>query len=171
MTVQSPARLLAAEKTLIDQLNAVGAARAAKKLAKTGLPTRRVEAYHYTDLKNLIKLVPELAGGAEHSGAPKLDLAGAFLLAMSNGRVPQAANPPAGLVVSSQRGSPLSARDDVLVELNRALVGDCRSGVGGCRNRNRGRGGGALDFCAQRGTDCRSKDLWRAGHGQKRYLP
>jgi len=124
VTVQSPARLLAAEKTLIDQLNAVGAARAAKKLAKTGLPTRRVEAYHYTDLKNLIKLVPELAGGAEQSGAPKLDLAGAFLLAMSNGRVPQAANPPAGLVVSSERGSPLSARDDVLVELNRALVGE-----------------------------------------------
>jgi len=129
VTLQSPIKLLAAEKTLIAQLNQAGAKKAAEKLAKTGLPTRRVEAYHYTDLKSLIKAVPELAGGAgdaggtEPSGAPGLHLPAAFSLVTRNGRVPKNATPPAGLVVSSQEGSPLSERDDVLVMLNRALVG------------------------------------------------
>jgi len=130
VTIQSPIKLLTAEKTLIAQLNKAGAAKAAQKLAQTGLPTRRVEAYHYTDLKSLIKAVPELAaaagdgGGAEPSGAPGLHLPAAFSLVTRNARVPQNATPPAGLVVSSEAGSPLSERDDVLVLLNRALVGE-----------------------------------------------
>ncbi len=123
MRAQSPIRLLAAEKTLIAQLKQVGAKEAAEKLAAVGLPTRRVEAYHYTDLKALIKAVPELSGGAEPAGAPGLAVPGAFCLVMANGQVPQNTSPPAGLVVSSEPGSPLGARDDVLVSLNRALVG------------------------------------------------
>ena len=124
VTAQNPIRLLAAEKTLVAQLNAVGAKKAAEKLAATGLPTRRVEAYHYTDLKALIKTVPKLAESAEFSGVPALDLPGAFSLLLVNGEVQQSANPPAGLVVSSVQGSPLGERDDVLVSLNRALVGE-----------------------------------------------
>ncbi|VAW20059.1 Iron-sulfur cluster assembly protein SufD [hydrothermal vent metagenome] len=122
MTSQNPTRLLAAEKTMISQLNALGAIKAAEKLARTGLPTRRVEAYHYTDLKALIKTVPQLAASAEPSGAPALDLADAFHLLMINGHPAKNMNPPAGLDVSLEAGSPLSERDDVLVLLNRSLV-------------------------------------------------
>ena len=31
----------------------------------SGLPTRKVESYHYTDLKMLLRAVPELAGCRE----------------------------------------------------------------------------------------------------------
>ena len=36
----------------------------AGEIKKAGLPTRRVEAWHYTDLRNLLKAVPEEAGEA-----------------------------------------------------------------------------------------------------------
>ncbi len=122
MANHQPIRLLAAEKTLIAQLDALGAKEAAEKLAATGLPTRRVEAYHYTDLKALIKAVPELAGNDISDAAPKLNVPGAFSLVMANGLVPENISPPAGLVVSKEHGSPLSERDDILVSLNRAFV-------------------------------------------------
>jgi len=122
MRAQSSTRLLAAEKTLVAQLEEAGAAKAAEKLARTGLPTRRVEAYHYTDLKSLIKIVPELAGSVEQSGVSKLVVPGAFHLLMVNGQIQKHQKAPVGLVVSGAPGSPLSERDDVLVMLNRALV-------------------------------------------------
>ena len=45
-----PVRLGPAETKLIEQLHAVGASAEAERLTAAGLPTRRVEAYHYTDL-------------------------------------------------------------------------------------------------------------------------
>ena len=50
MALPVPVRLGAAENTLIDQLKSVGADATAERITVAGLPTRRVEAYHYTDL-------------------------------------------------------------------------------------------------------------------------
>ena len=56
-----PVRIGPAEQKLIEQLGSAGATAAAERLALSGLPTRKVESYHYTDLKMLLRAVPELA--------------------------------------------------------------------------------------------------------------
>ena len=61
MALSIPVRLGAAENALIEQLNSVGAHADAERITVAGLPTRRVESYHYTDLKMLLKAVPPLA--------------------------------------------------------------------------------------------------------------
>jgi Fe-S cluster assembly protein SufD len=68
--MRAPVRLGAAENTLIAQLQAAGAQGEAERLSLSGLPTRRVETYHYTDLKMLLRSVPPLAGPANDAGAP-----------------------------------------------------------------------------------------------------
>src|SRR6056297_3040155 len=60
-----------AEAALIERLKATDtdAARAALDLvSQTGLPTRRVESWHYTDLRNLLKDVPEAAAPGDMRG-------------------------------------------------------------------------------------------------------
>ena len=47
MAQSLPIRLGAAEETLIAQLTSVGASAEAERLSVAGLPTRRVESYHY----------------------------------------------------------------------------------------------------------------------------
>ena len=71
MSFPVPVRLGAAENTLIDQLKSVGAYATAERITVTGLPTRRVEAYHYTDLKLLLKAFPPLAQAANSASDPK----------------------------------------------------------------------------------------------------
>ena len=66
MTMHVPVRLGPAENKLIEQLHGRRRRRRgrAAELAP-GLPTRRVEAYHYTDLKKLLRVgAAELAGAA-----------------------------------------------------------------------------------------------------------
>ena len=55
-----PVRLGPAEETLIAQLKSVGADQVAERITVAGLPTRRVESYHYTDLKTLLRAVRRL---------------------------------------------------------------------------------------------------------------
>ena len=84
--MRAPVRLGAAENTLIAQLNDAGAPAEAERLSLAGLPTRRVESYHYTDLKTLLRAVPPRVGGAAVApGTSPLDLAGAFRILMVNG--------------------------------------------------------------------------------------
>ena len=78
MNMQTTTRLTAAETALIEAYNTqlgelpgngdVFALRdqLLDELKTSGLPTRRVEAWHYTDLKNLLRSVPAAvpAGGA-----------------------------------------------------------------------------------------------------------
>jgi Fe-S cluster assembly protein SufD len=120
--MRAPVRLGAAENTLIAQLQGAGAAGEAERLTVTGLPTRRVEAYHYTDLKTLLRAVPPLAADAGVAGAPALDVAGAFRLMIANGRVQAHGTAPAGVIVGRASGAALTERDDVLVRLNSALA-------------------------------------------------
>ncbi|WP_164730449.1 Fe-S cluster assembly protein SufD [Pelagibacterium montanilacus] len=123
MNDQTPIRLSGAEETLLAQLESVGAHEAAGVLRASGLPTRRVEAYHYTDLRMLLSDVPPLAGPAPASGAPEFDIPGAYRIVVANGEIQNAGTAPAGVAVSTRKGSPLDDRDDVLVRLNTALVG------------------------------------------------
>jgi Fe-S cluster assembly protein SufD len=117
-----PVRLGAAEDTLIAQLKSVGAHADAERIAVAGLPTRRVESYHYTDLKTLLKAVPPLAAAANQASAPALRVAGAYQLMIANGVIQAAATAPAGIIVGKAAGGVLSTRDDVLVHLNGAFA-------------------------------------------------
>ncbi len=122
MALPVPVRLGAAENTLIDQLKSVGANADAERIAVAGLPTRRVESYHYTDLKMLLKAVPPLAAAANEASAPALRVAGAYQLMIANGVIQAAATAPAGVIVGRAAGGVLSTRDDVLVHLNGAFA-------------------------------------------------
>ncbi len=116
-----PVRLGPAELKLIEQLNAIGATAEAERLSGAGLPTRRVESYHYTDLKMLLRGLPELAEAPVAASAPALRVAGAYQLMIANGVVQDAGTAPAGVIVGKAEGGALSQRDDVLVRLNSAL--------------------------------------------------
>lgn len=120
-----PLRLGPAEQKLIDQLTAAGAVAEAERLTGAGLPTRRVEAYHYTDLKQLLRAVPELAGAATEASAPALRVAGAYQLMIANGVVQETGTAPAGVIVGKAAGSVLTTRDDVVTRLNLALTREC----------------------------------------------
>ncbi|MBU1307132.1 MAG: Fe-S cluster assembly protein SufD [Alphaproteobacteria bacterium] len=117
-----PVRLGPAEETLIAQLESVGASAEADRMTVAGLPTRRVESYHYTDLKTLLKTVPPLAKVANEASAPALRVAGAYQLMIANGVVQAASTAPAGVIVGKAAGGVLTSRDDVLVHLNGALA-------------------------------------------------
>ncbi|MBE0578841.1 Fe-S cluster assembly protein SufD [Devosia sp.] len=117
-----PVRLGAAEDTLIAQLKSVGAHADAERITVAGLPTRRVESYHYTDLKTLLRTIPPLAKAANEASAPALRVPGAYQLMIANGVIQSASTAPAGIIVGKAAGSALSTRDDVLVHLNGALA-------------------------------------------------
>lgn len=122
MAFSVPVRLGPAETTLIDQLTSLGATAEAERIAVAGLPTRRVESYHYTDLKTLLKAIPPLAQPANEASAPALRVAGAFQLMIANGVIQGHSTAPAGVIVGQAHGTALSTRDDVLVHLNGALA-------------------------------------------------
>lgn len=122
MSIHVPVRLGPAENSLIEQLNSLGAHAQAERITVAGLPTRKVEAYHYTDLKQLLRAIPPLAAKAEAIGAPAFDVAGAYRIVIANGAIQTSGTAPAGVIVGSAEGSPLTTRDDVLVKLNEALV-------------------------------------------------
>lgn len=112
-------RLSAAEHVLIAQL---ADSPEGERLAVAGLPTRRVESYHYTDLKSLLKAVPPMASPTDVVGAPALPVPGAFRLAIVNGTAGDTPPAPTGVIVGRSEGGALSGRDDVLVRLNTALA-------------------------------------------------
>ncbi len=122
MSFPVPVRLGAAENTLIEQLKSVGADATAERVTVVGLPTRRVESYHYTDLKMLLKAIPPLATAANEASAPALRVPGAYQLMIANGIVQSATTAPAGVIVGKAEGGALSTRDDVLVHLNGAFA-------------------------------------------------
>ncbi|HEV7278166.1 MAG TPA: Fe-S cluster assembly protein SufD [Devosiaceae bacterium] len=120
-----PLRLGPAELKLVEQLTAAGARAEAERLAASGLPTRKVESYHYTDLKMLLRSVPDFAEAGAGIAASPLQLEGAWRLPIVNGQPREAAPPPPDVRLGQGEGPALSQRDDVLVRLNRALVPKC----------------------------------------------
>ncbi len=117
-----PVRIGAAEQKLIEQLGAAGDKAAAERLAAIGLPTRKVESYHYTDLKMLLRAVPELAGAEKALSEPALRIPGAHRIPVTNGVADIAGEMPAGMRATVTKGGALTERDDVLVRLNSALA-------------------------------------------------
>ena len=117
-----PVRIGPAEQKLIDQLSSRGENAAAERLAAIGLPTRKVESYHYTDLKMLLRAVPELAGAEKALSEPALRIPGAHRVPMTNGVADIAGEMPAGMRATVSKGGALTERDDVLVRLNSALA-------------------------------------------------
>lgn len=122
MRANFPVRLGPAEDALIAQLKAAGADAAAERITMAGLPTRRVESYHYTDLKTLLRAIPPLATAANEASAPALRVPGAYNLMIANGAIQNAATAPAGVIVGKAEGGVLTTRDDVLVHINGALA-------------------------------------------------
>lgn len=122
-----PVRLGPAELKLIEQLNGAKATAEADRLQGVGLPTRKVESYHYTDLKMLLRNVPELVAAAEGVSPPAMRVAGAHQLMIVNGVVQDSSTAPAGVIVGKTEGGVLSQRDDILVRLNGALVKEALS--------------------------------------------
>lgn len=117
-----PVRLGAAEESLIAQLKAAGADQAAERVTVAGLPTRRVEAYHYTDLKTLLRTIPPLAQAANEATGTALRVPGAYALSIVNGAVLNAATAPEGVKVGKTYGGVLTNRDDVIVNVSNALA-------------------------------------------------
>jgi Fe-S cluster assembly protein SufD len=122
VSIHTPVRIGPAEAKLIEQLGSAGATAAAERLAVIGLPTRKVESYHYTDLKMLLRAVPELAGAEKATSEPALRIPGAHRIPVTNGVADLDGREPQGVVAAVVKGSALSERDDVLVRLNSALA-------------------------------------------------
>jgi Fe-S cluster assembly protein SufD len=122
VSIHTPVRIGPAETKLIEQLGAAGASAAAERFAATGLPTRKVENYHYTDLKTLLRAVPELAGTEKATSEPALRIPGAHRIPMTNGRADIDGHEPAGVLAALVKGAALSEHDDIIVRLNTALV-------------------------------------------------
>ncbi|HLP71227.1 MAG TPA: Fe-S cluster assembly protein SufD [Rhizobium sp.] len=96
MTLQAANRLTAAESQLIDsyshqigELPGDGGVLAARdrlfdELKRGGLPTRRIEAWHYTDLKNLLRAVPDYVVATDAAAVAPV-VAGSSLFALLQG--------------------------------------------------------------------------------------
>jgi Fe-S cluster assembly protein SufD len=96
MNMQTTPRLTAAETALVDAFSAqigglpgngaiIGTRdRLLDDLKKSGLPTRRIESWHYTDLKTLLRTIPEAAPAAATAPqAPVVD--GSAVLSVLDG--------------------------------------------------------------------------------------
>lgn len=124
MNMQTKPPLTAAEQKLFDGFDAIRDAlpgkgavasmreRLLSDLRTSGLPTRRIEAWHYTDLRSLLRSVPafEPAGDARPVAAL---VEGSTVLAVANG-VAGGGDAPAGVTVGSFRDR---FSDDAVVTL------------------------------------------------------
>ncbi|WP_127523491.1 Fe-S cluster assembly protein SufD [Mesorhizobium sp. Z1-4] len=105
---------------------------AAMELVKRGLPTRKVESWHYTDLRRLLNAVPEFDRSAAPQAVPVL-IDGSSRLVTANGRA-EAAEAPKGVVIErlskllpgGDLASPLATYggDDAVGAINAAFVSD-----------------------------------------------
>lgn len=144
MNIQTPSRLTAAESALIDAYNASfgdmpgnGAVASARDrllddLKTQGLPTRRIEAWHYTDLKTLLRSVPSETGTAVIDPLAPF-VAGSPVLAALQGKIDNKATID-GVVVgafsdmlregTAAPGLSVIDGDDVIGRINGSFVRD-----------------------------------------------
>jgi Fe-S cluster assembly protein SufD len=144
MNMQTTTRLTAAETALIEAYNTqLGELpgngdvfalrdRLLDELKTSGLPTRRIEAWHYTDLKNLLRAVPATVGTAGLAELAPL-VAGASVLTVSQGLSGTVAAPD-GVSVrsygeslldgSALEGLEVYGSDDAIGRINGSFVRD-----------------------------------------------
>lgn len=145
MTILRKADLTQAEKTIIDNFDAfqnrpeqeAAKTKAAREAAmavfrQNGLPSRRMESWHYTDLrKQLTHVAPYDDGKAGVSLAAPL-VPGSIVLGVVNGKAVSAAQPvdasfrPLGGLLASGRADLLQnfSAADIGVQINTAFVSD-----------------------------------------------
>jgi Fe-S cluster assembly protein SufD len=143
-TNQPASRLTAAETALVDafaaqigELPGNGAVtgtrdRLLDDLKKAGLPTRRIESWHYTDLKNLLRAVPDRVAGTAIDPVAAL-VKGATVLSILQGQA-DATSSIDGVTISAFRdqltdGSAVAGltaldKDDAIGRLNGSFVRD-----------------------------------------------
>lgn len=144
MNIQTARPRTPAETVLIDSFTqrvgelpgnadvAVARDTALETLKVHGLPSRRIESWHYTDLRTLLKGVAAFDDGAESQSLPAL-LAGSTVLTVNNG-VALNGNAPEGVTLAPVRdelsnGSLLPqlgirGTDDTIGQINAAYVSD-----------------------------------------------
>lgn len=143
MTVHAPLKPTNAEQALLDAFGqslgmlpgdaAVTTQRSTllRGLKESGLPTRRRESWHYTDLRSLLRTVPANQAVAAKAVAPLVE--GSRVLSIVNGAV-QAADAVEGVNVrayaevlgdgSALKGLSLRDKDDAVGRLNGTFVRD-----------------------------------------------
>ncbi|MBL1406349.1 MAG: Fe-S cluster assembly protein SufD [Rhizobiales bacterium] len=104
-----------AEEGIISALKSAGANTA---ILDKGLPTRRVEPFHYTDLRNLLKSFPAASNSGEATTVDAL-IDGATISFANNAHTGGAF--PAG-VTGSVLGAPTPVPADVVIDAN--IIGD-----------------------------------------------
>ncbi|WP_414901516.1 Fe-S cluster assembly protein SufD [Rhizobium cremeum] len=144
MTLQAANRLTAAESQLIEAYGAEigalpgdGAVLAARdrlfdELKRAGLPTRRVEAWHYTDLKALLRAVPAIDPSALAKAVVPI-VEGSTLLGVAQGRADDVTLPE-GVTATAYRDAlangtaaarlTATGSDDAVGRLNGSFVKD-----------------------------------------------
>ncbi|MCP4317175.1 MAG: Fe-S cluster assembly protein SufD [Hyphomicrobiales bacterium] len=144
MNMQSMRPITAAEQALVDNfvdrlgsLPGDGAITALRDgfiddIKQNGLPTRRVEAWHYTDLRNLLKKVPDGGGQADVSAVSPL-VPGSDIVSVIDGRALNS-DAPEGVSLGYYRDAlsegiaaqrmVLQNADDLIGRLNGAFAND-----------------------------------------------
>lgn len=130
------AQLLDAYQAALSELPGDGAVMVARDqllnaLKTQGLPTRRIESWHYTDLRTLLKAVP--AASSEIASPTDPVVAGSRVLALSGGKPTGSADVEgvtvtgfAGQLLSGEAATALAERgsDDAIGRINGAFVRD-----------------------------------------------
>jgi len=144
MTLHAANRLTVAETQLIEsytdqigELPGDGAVLSARdrlfdELKRGGLPTRRIEAWHYTDLKNLLRSVPETDPATRVKPVGAM-VAGSTVFAVAQGKA-VSENAPEGVAVELFRDALASGSaaaglvahdgDDIIGRINSSFVRD-----------------------------------------------
>ncbi|MBC8717531.1 Fe-S cluster assembly protein SufD [Ochrobactrum sp. Marseille-Q0166] len=105
---------------------------ALEELKVQGLPSRRIESWHYTDFRTLLKAVPDFNPTAGTNALPAL-LAGSTVIAASNGAALDA-KAPDGVTLSAVRDAladgslvpqlTIRGTDDTIGQINASYVSD-----------------------------------------------
>lgn len=90
------------------------------------LPTRRVESFHYTDLRNMLREIPDNASGSSAGDyAPLVDT---HLLSFNDGRLAEDQVLPKGVTLSTDVAKATSSDiNDAIVGMNAVTSGDAIS--------------------------------------------
>ena len=144
MNVQNTKLITAAEQALVDGYahraadlpgdNRIAALRSGliEDIRQNGLPSRRIEAWHYTDLRTLLKKVPDAAPGSVPQSTDPL-VAGSRVLSVVNGEASVGESPAVTSLarfrddlVSGEASGKLVVqdKDDVIGRINGTYVSD-----------------------------------------------
>ncbi len=114
-------RLKASEKILYNALIKAEAQNIADEFLQSGLPNRKNESYHYSDLKLLLDNIPDILENGEFSSEPEFNIAGAYNIFINNGRVEIAKKLPKDVEIGTISGTVFTPENDIVAKLNSAL--------------------------------------------------